>query len=397
MDTLFTLDIKDYDPEWPHSKRPSSRAIIILDNDGNQMDYSEGKIFNADDKIVLVHSTKYDYYKFPGGGIKDKEENQAALIREVQEEVGLTVIPQSIKEYGITKRFQSTKLFANTTFEQDSFYYFCKVQSGENNELSITSQTLDPYEAEEGFELSLVTIKEAINANNHSLNEDYFMAVMIERDTRVLQRLINAPAIPSRTFAKFLMQRAVEMNPGPWEQHSILVAECAEKIAVQILRNNGELSEDGTIKENSSINPEKAYLMGFLHDIGRRNGITGLKHVWDGYHYLKDMGYDDFAQICLTHSFQFPEFSLYIGEKDLEPAEIEELKALLKNTIYTDYDYLIQLLDAACNADGTVDLVSRMNDVRRRYGNYPLLKWARNFELKEMFEKKMGKSLYEVI
>ena len=397
METLFTLDIKDYDEDWPHSKRPSSRAIILFDSEGNQLDYSAITTFSPDDRIVLVHSTKFDYYKFPGGGIKEKEKNEDALVREVQEEVGLKVIPESITEYGVTKRLQCTKLFANTVFDQDSFYYFCKVECNENLDLLISPQNLDPYEAEAGFELSLVSIKDAIRANKLSLDEDYFSIVMIERDTRVLQKLAGLEPEPSRRFAKFIFDQSVKMNPGPWEQHSLLVAECAEKIAVQILRNNGELNEDGTIKENSSINPEKAYIMGLLHDVGRRYGVSGLKHVWDGYNYLNDMGYKDLAQICLTHSFQFPELSFYIGEKDVEPAQLEELKSLLHNAVYTDYDYLIQLLDATCSADGTKNMEARMNDVKRRYGSYPFVKWARNFELKTLFEQKMGLPLYDVI
>lgn len=38
----------------------------------------------------------------------------------------------------------------------------------------------------------------------------------------------------------------------------------------------------------------------------------------------------------------------------------------------------------------------RMADVKRRYGSYPQDKWDRNMELKELFEQRMGKSIYEV-
>ena len=42
-------------------------------------------------------------------------------------------------------------------------------------------------------------------------------------------------------------------------------------------------------------------------------------------------------------------------------------------------------------------LNERMNDVKSRYGYYPQEKWDRNIALKEYFEKKMGKPLYEVV
>ena len=33
--------------------------------------------------------------------------------------------------------------------------------------------------------------------------------------------------------------------------------------------------------------------MGLLHDIGRREGVTGMRHTLDGYRYLLEQGFDD--------------------------------------------------------------------------------------------------------
>ena len=60
---------------------------------------------------------------------------------------------------------------------------------------------------------------------------------------------------------------AVQNNPGPWEQHSLVTADNARRIAEKV----------------PGMDPEKAYIMGLLHDIGRRVGITGMLHVIDGY------------------------------------------------------------------------------------------------------------------
>ncbi len=168
MRPLFCVDMLDYEEDWPHSARPSVRGII-----------------RKDDKLAMVHSLKYDYYKFPGGGIEGDEAHEATLIREVKEETGLTVRPESIKEYGFVLRLQKSDCLENTIFEQENFYYTCEV-SEETGE-----QKLDDYEAEEGFTLEFVTPEEAIctNQNCHCTEWD---KAMVERETRVLEGLKRA-------------------------------------------------------------------------------------------------------------------------------------------------------------------------------------------------------------
>lgn len=71
--------------------------------------------------------------------------------------------------------------------------------------------------------------------------------------------------IPTKSVALQLLNEAHAMNPGPWKEHSIVAAECAYKIA----------------KECADLDEDKAYVLGLLHDIGRRFGVTGLAHVID--------------------------------------------------------------------------------------------------------------------
>lgn len=167
MRLLFELDKKDYDENGTRYIRPSVRAII-----------------EKDGLFAMVHSRKYDYYKFPGGGIEDGEDCMDALLREVKEETGLTVKPDSIREYGMVRRIQKGKA-EGTIFLQDNYYYTCQVQD------EITAQNLDDYEDEDGFILEFVTAERVIQTNRYAdhgeKNHDDMYALMIERDARVME------------------------------------------------------------------------------------------------------------------------------------------------------------------------------------------------------------------
>lgn len=166
MKLLFEIDKKNYDDNGKDFVRPSARAIIIKDN-----------------KIYMVHSLVYDYYKFPGGGIEADESNIDALIRETKEEAGLVVIKDSIKEYGYVHRVQKAKDSGYSKFIQDNYYYLCNV---ENIKLE---QQLDDYEDFEKFTLELVEPKIAIDANRNKEHGPKDLD-MIEREAKVLELLI---------------------------------------------------------------------------------------------------------------------------------------------------------------------------------------------------------------
>jgi len=180
--------------------------------------------------------------------------------------------------------------------------------------------------------------------------------------------------LPDKLTAIQLLEEAYLLNPGPWKAHSIVTAECAYTIA----------------KHCEDLDPEKAYILGLLHDIGRREGVTYLAHVIDGYRYLTALDYDEAARISITHSFSIKNIHDYIGEHDVCDSDIRKICSLLENYEYNDYDLLIQLCDNIALPDGPTDMHSRTEDVRRRYGYYPQEKIDKNVEIKEYFEKKTG-------
>jgi hypothetical protein len=87
----------------------------------------------------------------------------------------------------------------------------------------------------------------------------------------------------------------------------------------------------------------------------------------------------------------------YIGRFDTSEEETNMIRTRLREIIPDDYDLLIQLCDAISGAEGVLDIVDRMSDVKRRYGMYDQGKWDRNLELKSIFEQKMGRNLYEAV
>ena len=131
----------------------------------------------------MVHSLKYDYYKFPGGGIEKGESNMEALIRETAEETGLSVNPETIREYGYVRRIQKSDYADAETFIQDNYYYICDASE------KMQAQSLDDYEAEERFTLEWVDPHKAIDANR-SRNHGPKDKNMLEREAKVLECLI---------------------------------------------------------------------------------------------------------------------------------------------------------------------------------------------------------------
>ena len=188
--------------------------------------------------------------------------------------------------------------------------------------------------------------------------------------------------LPTIEEAEKELYIASELNPGPWVKHSINVGIAARNIAEKI----------------PGMDPEKAYIVGVLHDIGRRVGIVNIpKHVYEGYKFCMEKGWDEAARICMTHSYiQMQE------ELQYEPTteeEIEIKKYIMNCGESDDYDCLIQLCDSLATDYGFVIIEKRFVDVTRRYGIMEgyVKGWNKTFEIKENFEVRMGCSVYDVL
>ena len=165
MRMLFEIDKKDYGQCTHTYTRDSARSIMIRNG-----------------RVAMVHSLKYDYYKFPGGGIEEGENPVEAMIRETREEAGLVVVPESIKEYGLVHRIQRSDKDHTECFIQDNYYYFCEAED------EPVSQELDSYEAQESYRLEFIDPATAIE-KNRSVRESPYNRMMFEREALVLEML----------------------------------------------------------------------------------------------------------------------------------------------------------------------------------------------------------------
>ena len=187
--------------------------------------------------------------------------------------------------------------------------------------------------------------------------------------------------LPTADEAMRELKLAEELNPGPWVMHSVNTGIAARKIAEKI----------------PSLDPEKAYTVGLLHDIGRRVGIVDIPtHVYEGYQYCMGRGWDEAARICMTHSYLRMR-----DEFDDHPENMQEkrIRDYIMACEADDYDRLIQLCDSLAVDYGFVILEKRFVDVTRRYGLMEgyIRGWETAFAIKESFETRMGCSVYDVL
>lgn len=132
-------------------------------------------VLDQDNNVALLHATKTDYYKLPGGGLDDDTDKIVALKRECREEIGCDV--EVLDEIGLVNEWRK---FCN--LHQISYCYFAKI-AGEKGTPDLTED-----EIAEGFEVAWLPYNEALNILKASKAQqiearDY----MVPRDIAILE------------------------------------------------------------------------------------------------------------------------------------------------------------------------------------------------------------------
>ena len=146
MNQLKRYDRADYDPAWPHIVRAASKAII-----------------RRGGEIAMMYSPREGFYIFPGGGIEAGEIPAEALIREVREETGMVVLPETIREFGVVSEARKD-LWADEIYEEREHFYTCEVEDAVFDPARMVDD-----ETVSGYRAVWVTLDEAIAANERDI------------------------------------------------------------------------------------------------------------------------------------------------------------------------------------------------------------------------------------
>jgi 8-oxo-dGTP diphosphatase len=73
-----------------------------------------GVVFDNEGYVALLHSRAKGYFEIPGGGIEGTESPEAAVVREMKEELGCDIT--EVQEIGITKEIRGEHELLNEAF-----------------------------------------------------------------------------------------------------------------------------------------------------------------------------------------------------------------------------------------------------------------------------------------
>jgi 8-oxo-dGTP pyrophosphatase MutT (NUDIX family) len=150
MCEILRVDLHNYNENWPVHRRTAAKAVFFVDSK------------------LAMQQTKIGDVKFIGGGLESGESLTDCLIREVKEESGYDVIPESIREIGLVTERRKDK-FQDSIYEMTIYMFSCEVDTETRCDMSLT-----PTELDWGMSCVLITPEQAIATNEAVLaNSEY--------------------------------------------------------------------------------------------------------------------------------------------------------------------------------------------------------------------------------
>ena len=162
MKTLFVWDREDYTSAMPIIRKESVRGIIIRDG------------------RIATQRSGQGYYKLLGGGMEPGEAFADALAREVREESGLAIVPESMREIGKVVERHRDLFEEDKVFECHSYYFFVDAEG------PVGQPQMTESEIAEGFHLEWALPETIIEANQQFLDKAW-----VHRDTCLVQGIYD--------------------------------------------------------------------------------------------------------------------------------------------------------------------------------------------------------------
>ncbi len=145
MNTLLLIDYKDYNEDLPVYEKHTARAVILKDG------------------LLAVQKSRDGEYKILGGVIEDGESHLETIMREVEEEAGMFVKPDSLKPIGVIEEKRLDVFQKNRIYHCYTYFYYCDVEE------RVVSLNLTACEAAKGYQLAWETPEQIVLSNREKI------------------------------------------------------------------------------------------------------------------------------------------------------------------------------------------------------------------------------------
>lgn len=151
MKKLLLSDYKDYSGEMPVFVKHTVRAVIMQDG------------------RIAMQQSKTGEFKILGGVVEEDETHLDTLTREVAEEAGLIVKPDSLREIGYIEERRRDVFCKEQVYVCYTYFYFCEVE-----ECTVELQ-LTECELQKGYRLVWETPQRIVECNRRLIKDRWKM------------------------------------------------------------------------------------------------------------------------------------------------------------------------------------------------------------------------------
>ena len=162
MKKLLVLDYKNYTEDMPVYEKETVRAIIMKD----------GKL--------AMQQSRTGEYKILGGVVEEGESHLTTILREVEEEAGMFVKPDSLREIGVVEEKRLDVFQKNRIYHCLTYFYGCEVEE------RVVPLKLTDSEVAKGYKLAWATPGQIVETNRALIKEKWKL-----RDTEFVNLLLE--------------------------------------------------------------------------------------------------------------------------------------------------------------------------------------------------------------